>query len=171
LKARRFPFPWPHHFSIFLFLALSQAIEKKEEILDLDRDQHRFRKIVFHRDAIDVWVSAMSAPDFAGHTQAMTALNKAFTLGKGFVRFAYLDCIEKICLPGRLNLRKQPYFCVFQATGKDLTERDIVNIASAYSTGFTEAANAKWLRLSEQNSRRWSTDRYCGSRRHSLGAG
>jgi hypothetical protein len=140
---------------MFLFIILTQGIKKKEEILDLD--QHRFRKIVFHRDAFDVWVSAMSAPDFPGHTQAMTALDDAFKLGKGFLKFAYLDCIKNTYIPRRLNLTKQPYFCVFHAAGEDcrpgqdLSGRDVVNLASAFLPDFTETANAKWIRANEQH--------------------
>jgi hypothetical protein len=85
----------------------------------------------------------MSSPDFAGHTQAMIAIDDAFKFGKGFLKFFSLECIENTDIPGRLNLTKQPYFCVFQATGKDLTGRDIANIASAYFPGFTEAVNTK----------------------------
>jgi hypothetical protein len=99
----------------------------------------------------------MSAPDFPGHSQAMSVLDDAFKLGKGFLKFAYLDCVKSTYLPRRLNLTKSPHFCFFHAAGEvcqpgeNLSARDVVNIASTFLPDFTETANPKWLRLNEQN--------------------
>jgi hypothetical protein len=140
---------------MLLFLALAHAIKKKEEILDLD--QHRFRKIVFHRDMLQVWVSGMSSPDFAGHSQTMTVLDDAFALGKGFLKFAYLDVVKNTHIPRRLELSKQPHFCFFHPGGHEclpaqgLSARDVVNRASAYLPDFTENATRKWLDMHEQS--------------------
>jgi hypothetical protein len=140
---------------MFLLFALTAAIKKKDEILDLD--QHRFRKIVFHREFGDVWVSGMSSPDFPGHTQTMTALDDAFKLAKGFLKFAYLDSVKSTYLSQRLHLSKQPYFCFFYTGGDEcrpatnLSARDVVNIGSAFLMDCVKTADAKWLKTHKQN--------------------
>jgi hypothetical protein len=139
---------------MFALVAFAAAVKKKEEILDLDG--HRFRHTVFHRDLLDIWVSALSSPDYSGHAQAMSTFDDAFKLGKGFLKFAYLDCVKNTYIPRRLGLTKAPHFCVFYAGGEqcrsgNMSAREIINWASSFLPDFTEAADEKWLDANEQN--------------------
>ena len=112
-------------------------------------DGHRFRMAVFHRDMLELWVTLISSQDESGHTQASETLEEAFKLGKGFLKFAYLDGRKNVKVPRRLGLKQLPQFCIFHPSGQtcfnsSLTARELVNIASSYLPDFTHTVDEKW---------------------------
>ena len=144
------------HFShMFLLLVLCVTCWRhKDEILEMDG--HRFRQAVFHRDMLETWVTLLSAQDLEGHVFANSVFDEAFNIGRGFLRFAYLDTAKNPHIPRRLNLNLLPQFCVFHAAGEtcvpaNISARELINLASSYLPDFTEEADVAWLKKDEQN--------------------
>ena len=74
---------------LFVLVLFSSCRKQKDEIIEMDG--HRFRQAIFHRDALETWVALLSAQDLEEHYAANSVFDEAFALGKGFLRFAYLD--------------------------------------------------------------------------------
>ena len=139
---------------LFVLVLFSSCRKQKDEIIEMDG--HRFRQAVFHRDALETWVALLSAQDLEEHYAANSVFDEAFALGKGFLRFAYLDTTKNKHIARRLNLDVLPQFCVFHAAGEtcfqaNVTARELINIASSYLPDFTAQADLKWIRKDEQN--------------------
>ena len=122
----------------FLFsLAISKKVEKIE-----DMDRHRFKNTVLEGRKITVYVALLSNPDFEGHTHANEVLEEAFQIGKGFLKFCYLDTSKDRSIARKFNVT-EPIFGIFHAGGHillpahNITARILVNKASFMIPDFT----------------------------------
>jgi len=113
-------------------------------------DGHRFRMTVFHRDMLELWITLISSQDSPGHSQASETLEEAFKLGKGFIKFGYLDGRKNVHVPRRLSIKQFPQFCIFHPSGQTcmnstMTARELVNMASSYLPDFCQKVDSKWF--------------------------
>lgn len=138
--------------SFLTFFATSG--KKKDEIIEMDG--HRFRLSVLHREQSDTWVTLLSSQDLKGHTEANSEFDKAFSIGKGFLKFAYLDTSKNSNIPKRLKLKNLPQYCVFYTASQtcvpaNISARELINLASYYLPDFSEKASSQWLKKDESN--------------------
>ncbi|KAK8895055.1 hypothetical protein M9Y10_023497 [Tritrichomonas musculus] len=139
-------------FTFLIFFGFSS--KKKDEIVEMDG--RRFRLSVLHREPSDTWVSLLSSQDLEGHTEANTEFDKAFAIGKGFLKFAYLDTSKNVNIPKRLKLKTLPQYCIFYTASQtcipaNISARELINLASYYLPDFTEKASLQWLKKDESN--------------------
>lgn len=138
------------------FLILSLSTKKKDEIIEMDG--HRFRKAVIHHDMYVTWLALLSTQDLPGHSEANNVFDEAFKIGKGFLKFAYLDTSKNANIQRRLKLdNKSPHYCVFYASGRkciqtNVSARELINFASFYLPDLAEKASSEWLKKDESNS-------------------
>lgn len=139
----------------FLFALGSSTHEVKIK----DVDGHNFRKAVFHRDLMTIWVALLSSPDYSGHMEANTEFEKAFNICKNIIRFVYCDAKKNVHIPRRLNLKEKdlPQFCVFYPSGQscfpaNITGREMANIALGhYPSIYVKEADETWIHKADSN--------------------
>jgi hypothetical protein len=129
-------------------VAFALAGKKKDVIIEMDN--HRFRQSIFHRNQLDVWLSLFSSPSIAGHVEANAAFEEAFELGRGFLKFGYLDNLKCVKTPRRLGVREFPAFCVFHPNGHtclpaNITGRQLINKAGVFYPDYTTRAQPRWV--------------------------
>ena len=126
---------------LFLSFLISSVISRKVEKIE-DMDRHRFKNTVLEGRKITVYVALISNPDFEGHTQANEVLEEAFQIGKGFLKFCYLDCSKDRAFARKYKIT-EPTFGIFHAGGQillpahNMTARMLVNKASFMIPDFT----------------------------------
>lgn len=136
---------------IFIFLSLIKAKDSKVESVEMN--SHRFRQAVFHREDFDTWVTLLSDPEYKGHDEAKDIFYEAYKIGKGFLKFAFLDTQKNPNVPKKLEIKKEPTFCIFYTSGRkclraDISARELVNLASSFIPDFIQEANEQWMRNS-----------------------
>ena len=139
---------------ILFFVFLVKSGKKKDEIIEMDG--HRFRISVLHREKSDTWVTLLSSQDLKGHSEANSEFDKAFSIGKGFLKFAYLDTSKNSNIPKRLKLKILPQYCIFYTSSQvcipaNISARELINLASYYLPDFSEKASTQGIKKDESN--------------------
>lgn len=124
---------------LLLLFSLFCSAKKIEQIEDMDGT--RFKQTVIAGRKITVYVVLMSNPDLEGHAAANEVLEEAFKIGKGFLKFVYLDTSKTPSYARHLKL-EGPSFCIYHSGGVltlpgNTTARQLVNRASFMIPDFT----------------------------------
>ncbi|KAH0794704.1 Thioredoxin family protein [Histomonas meleagridis] len=118
-------------------------------------DTNRFHNSVIKRSRLDIWLVLLSSKDSKGHESAKEIFQEAFLLGKGFIKFAYVDAVKYPHVQRKLQLKTFPQFCVFHSSGYEckstsFTPRELINYASSFLLDFADIADDDWMFKYEQ---------------------
>ena len=137
-------------FAALIFTILSTNL--KDEIIKMDFN--KFKNNVANRGEYETWLVLISNQN--GNENEIKVFNDAFKIGKGFLKFGYIENEKNSNIQKKLHLKKIPQFCIYHMNGQkcidtDIQAKNLINLASSYLPDFTAKASTKWIEKDEAN--------------------